>query len=90
MEKSFLWKANQCVLIHIFHLRSVLEFIMLYEVIKYRDDVFRLPVPILINHFGGLFLVAFYLTPYWTYRKTLQFFNPVDFSIKSNVEEKTE
>ena len=55
---------------------------MLYEIIKYRDDMLRLPIPIFINHIGGMVAVAFYLTPYWTYRKTLQLFNPVDFSMK--------
>lgn len=69
-------------------MRSVLEFMMLYEMIKYREDFFRLPISILINHLGGLIIVAFYLTPYWTYRKTQQLFNPVDFSMKSNKSEK--
>ena len=81
-ENSILWKINQLILIHVFHLRSFLEFMMLYEVIKYRDDILRLPLPILIDHICGLIIVAFYLTPYWTYRKTLQYFDPVDFSLK--------
>jgi hypothetical protein len=63
---------------------------MIYEVVKYRDDILRLPLPILINHISGLLIVAFYLTPYWTYRKTLQYFDPVDFNFKPSKIDKKE
>ena len=76
------------VLIHMFHMRTLLEFMMLYEIVTYRADFIRLPILMLLNHTVGMVLVTFYLTPYWTYRKTQQLFNPVDFSMKASKNDK--
>lgn len=81
-ENSFLWKANQFILVHIFHMRSVLEFIMIYEIWANWTFMKRLPILLLFNQVGGLIIVAFILTPYWKYRKTEQMFNPVDWNSK--------
>jgi ceroid-lipofuscinosis neuronal protein 8 len=73
-----LWLINQFILVHIFHLRSVMEFLMLYHIYKVWDEFKLLPVSFIAINLGGILALALFLTPYWTYRKTMQIFNPVD------------
>jgi ceroid-lipofuscinosis protein 8 len=77
---SALWKINQFILIHTFHLRSVVEFTLLYETYKYWSDFSQIPIYILVNWIFGLLVVALYLTPFWTWKKTEQMFTKSDWS----------
>ena len=85
---TFIWKANQMLLVHIFHLRSVIEFIGLYDTYKNWNHVKMLPLLQIFSQVGGLVALAFYLTPYWTYRKTEQMISKSDFSIKEKDKKK--
>ena len=83
LERSVVWKANQLVLVHTFHLRNVAE-VMLW-VITWRDwDNIRhnMPVPLLAVLYTNLFLITVFMTPYWTYKKTQQLFSPVDWNFE--------
>lgn len=84
MGKSALWRANQFLLVHIFHLRSVFEFTMIYEVVMNWSTLTQMPILLFINQVGGLFIVAFILTPYWKYRKTEQMFSGEDWNSQEN------
>ena len=88
MGKTLLWKANQLLLIHVFHLRSVFECVMIYEVYLNWIHCVNMPVLLFITQIGGLFVVTFILTPYWTYKKTAQLFDPVDWSNTSENDKK--
>ncbi len=87
MERSILWKANQFILIHVFHLRSLFECIMIYEVFLNWTKIIQMPVLLFIVQVGGLLAVALFLTPYLTYKKNVQHFKPVDLN---NNEEETQ
>ncbi|UJR13658.1 hypothetical protein I4U23_000670 [Adineta vaga] len=96
LEQTKVWKINQMILIHVFHLRSAYEMWWWYDI--YRDWANikqNLPLPYTINMLLGLLAVSLWLTPYWTYKKTVQYFHPVDFNMeqkkgkKSNEIDKT-
>lgn len=75
LENSLAWKANQLVLIHIFHMRTIVEWKMIYDLFYYWSEFgTKMSLVWQINTFIGLFSVGCFLTPYWTYRKTEQFF----------------
>jgi hypothetical protein len=74
MTDSFLWKANQLVLIHVFHMRSMFEVFIICVVVKNFDAVRQLSTLYQANLYFGLVMITLFLTPYWTYRKTEQFF----------------
>lgn len=80
MADSLLWTVNQFVLVHAFHVRNIIEFIMVYDTIKYWDLFVELPTVLLCNWVLGLTLVFLVLTPYWTWKKTEQLFTRSDFS----------
>lgn len=82
LENTFAWKANQMLLIHLFHMRSVIEFSMIYEYLYYFEYFKVLPIISHIQINAALFGIAFFLTPYWTYRKTEQLFTKSDWSNK--------
>ena len=88
LSETFLWKANQLILIHVFHLRSVIEFTMMYEFYKYWDMLKNLSLLSRLNFAVGLVTVGFFLTPYWTYRKTEQFFTKADWNSSENKNKK--
>lgn len=83
LSDTFLWKANQLILIHIFHVRSIVEWLMMYDFYYYWDDFKKMSVFWYTNTFLGLFSLCIFLTPYWTYRKTEQFFNRKDWNAES-------
>lgn len=78
MSEGFAWKANQAILIHSFHIRNMIETIMIHDTIKYWDQVKELPLILSINWVAGLTVVFLVLTPYWTWKKTEQFFTKSD------------
>ncbi len=77
-QNTLVWKANQLILVHLFHMRTCIELLILYEMYKYSEDTLQAPMPCLVIQIIGMVAVTFYLTPYWTYRKTQQIFNPID------------
>ncbi|XP_059169446.1 protein CLN8-like [Physella acuta] len=85
MESSKLWTINQCVLIHTFHLRSVVECHLWYVGYQNWTEIYaRMPLPIFVMMYTNLTLATFIMTPYWGYRKTQQLFNPVDWNFQES------
>ncbi|XP_072134391.1 protein CLN8 [Mobula birostris] len=76
-----LWKLNQWLMIHMFHCRMILTYHMWWVCWQDLDKIkLYVPVPQLVVFFAGLFLLTFIINPYWTHKKTLQLFNPVDWN----------
>ena len=76
-----IWKLNQLVLVHLFHCRTTLEGYLYYMTFTQWDNVKEnIPVPITAIMLTQLTLNFFVLTPYWTYKKMSQLFNPVDWN----------
>lgn len=84
MEKTTIWKINQWILIYIFHARTFYE---LYCWFTYYQDWSsmkeNLPWVFIVNMFTGLAVITVWLTPYWTYKKTAQFFFPGDWNMQT-------
>uniref|UniRef100_A0A8C3RLD3 TLC domain-containing protein n=2 Tax=Chelydra serpentina TaxID=8475 RepID=A0A8C3RLD3_CHESE len=73
------WKANQWVLIHMYHCRMVLSYYMWWVCISnWNDVVENLGLPYFIVFFMGLSILTLILNPYWTYGITEKFFSLVD------------
>jgi len=90
LQHTTAWKVNQWLLINIFHWRSAYEMWGWYEMWRDWNTFKTLPLPISMNIFIGITIVSLWLTPYWTYKKTVQFFNPVDWNIESTEDKKRE
>lgn len=75
------WKINQYVLVHLFHCRTTLEGYLFYKSYHQWDSITTdMPAAILFLLYTQLTLQFFLFTPYWTYKKMLQLFNPVDWN----------
>ena len=80
---TLVWKVNQFLLVHAFHLRSVAEFYIWYKTYLNWDRVWTtMPWPMFVCLYTQLVLVTFLMTPYWTYKKTIQMVNPVDWNFE--------
>ena len=76
-----IWKFNQLVLVHLFHCRTTVEGYFYYKLYMQWDNVwYHMPTPIFWMLLTQLTLQFFILTPYWTYKKMGQLFNPVDWN----------
>lgn len=85
MENSTVWKINQFILIHTFHLRSVVECYLWYVTYQHWGDIYsKMSTPIFVLLYTNLVLVTFVMTPYWGYKKTEQLFNPVDWNFQES------
>lgn len=77
----FVWKLNQLILVHLFHCRTTLEAFFYYMYFKEFASIRKdLPLAISVMILSQLTLNFFVLTPYWTYKKMMQLFNPVDWN----------
>ncbi|KAL8172800.1 UNVERIFIED_CONTAM: hypothetical protein K2H54_021101 [Gekko kuhli] len=78
---TFFWKANQWVMIHMFHCRMILTYHMWWVCISnwnaVQENLGCLHFTVV---FTGLSAVTFILNPYWTYKKTKQLVCPVDWN----------
>ncbi|XP_046343047.2 protein CLN8-like isoform X3 [Haliotis rufescens] len=84
-ERTFLWKANQFLLVHTFHCRNIVEWLLVY--ISYQNWTHiwsSMPLSVFLCLYIQLPLVTLVMTPYWTYKKTEQMFNPVDWNFSRN------
>ena len=78
---TMLWRANQYILIHLFHCRTTVELYIWWATYQNLPIVLSdMPVPLGALLSIELTLINFYLTPFWTYKKTKQLFNPVDWN----------
>lgn len=86
---SIFWKINQFLLVHSFHLRSVVECSLWYSTYKHWETVkSTMPIALFIPLYTQLVLVTFIMTPYWTYKKTSQMINPVDWNFEDGKKQK--
>ncbi|KAL8585845.1 hypothetical protein ACOMHN_040070 [Nucella lapillus] len=82
-ERSFLWKANQFLLVHTFHLRSVVECMFWYITYNNWAHIWaHMPLSVFLALYIQLTLVSVVMTPYWTYKKTVQMVTPVDWNFE--------
>jgi len=80
---TLIWKANQFLLVHTFHLRSVVECYLWYETYQNWDRIWSaMPTVMFISLYTQLTLITFLMTPYWTYKKTQQMITPVDWNFE--------
>ena len=76
-----IWKINQILLVHLFHCRTTIEGYFYYKLYMQWENVHHhMPRPIFWMLVVQLTLQFFILTPYWTYKKMGQLFNPVDWN----------
>ncbi len=81
MADHFIWKLNQILLVHLFHCRTTLEGYFYYKMYMQWENVNNhMPSSIFWMLVVQLTLQFFILTPYWTYKKMSQLFNPVDWN----------
>ncbi|OWF48317.1 protein CLN8-like [Mizuhopecten yessoensis] len=88
---TLLWKANQFLLVHTFHLRSVVECYIWYVTYQNWERIWSaMPTTMFISLYSQLVLVTFLMTPYWTYKKTQQMITPVDWNFEDSGKNKSE
>lgn len=76
-----IWKLNQVILVHLFHCRTTIEGYFYYKMyIQWENVNTHMPRSIFWMLVFQLTLQFFILTPYWTYKKMGQLFNPVDWN----------
>lgn len=86
---SIVWKINQLILIHLFHCRQMFGFFWFYQLFKHWNSIMtHIPVLLLIDVLVGLVAVTFYLTPYWTWRKTVQLYDQKDWNHPDAIQNK--
>ncbi|XP_033746732.1 protein CLN8-like [Pecten maximus] len=86
---TLLWKANQFLLVHTFHLRSVVECYIWYVTYQNWERIWSvMPTAMFVSLYTQLVLVTFLMTPYWTYKKTQQMINPVDWNFEDSAKHK--
>jgi len=91
LENTKTWKINQWILIYVFHLRTVHELWTFYDIYQDWNNIKQnLPLVYTLNLCFGLGIVTFWLTPYWTYKKTVQFYQPTDWNAEVKGKKKDE
>ena len=75
------WRINQLIMIHLFHCRQMFGVFWLYQLFKHWNSIMtHFPVLLLVDVLLGLAAVTLYLTPYWTYKKTVQLYDQRDWN----------
>ena len=76
-----IWKINQYILVHLFHCRTTVEGYTIYVIYSQWENMrTNMPGVICVFLYLQLSLQFTLLTPYWTYKKMMQLFNPVDWN----------
>lgn len=79
--RTLFWKANQWVMIHMFHCRMVLTYFMWWVTLTHWGEIStHVALPQRIVFFTGLALLTLIINPIWTHKKTMQLLNPVDWN----------
>ncbi|CAN9502282.1 unnamed protein product [Ophioblennius macclurei] len=79
--RSLFWRANQWVMIHMFHCRMVLTYYMWWVALTHWGELnMHVALPQRLLFFSGLALLTFVINPIWTHKKTMQLLNPVDWN----------
>ncbi|KAM4624912.1 protein CLN8-like [Polymixia lowei] len=78
---SLFWRANQWVMIHMFHCRMVLTYYMWWVTWSHWEEInTHVALPQRLLFFTGLALLTVLINPVWTHKKTMQLLNPVDWN----------
>ncbi|XP_054894987.1 protein CLN8 [Poeciliopsis prolifica] len=79
--RTMFWRANQWVMIHMFHCRMVLTYYMWWVTLTHWEGI-NTHVALFqrLIFFSGLALLTFIINPIWTHKKTMQLLNPVDWN----------
>jgi ceroid-lipofuscinosis protein 8 len=88
LENTLLWRVNQMALVHVFHIRSVIECVAIYLMIDRWDEFQKIPQIFYWHTFISISIVMVFLTPLWTYRKTKQLFEPADWNTSEETKQK--
>ncbi|XP_049595879.1 protein CLN8 [Syngnathus scovelli] len=79
--RSLFWKANQWLMIHMFHCRIVLTYYLWWVSFNNWGAINNnFPLALRLIFYTGLALLTVVMNPFWTYKKTMQLFNPVDWN----------
>lgn len=83
-SNTLFWKANQWLMIHLFHCRMILTYHMWWVCISnWNDIVENMGLAYFTVFIMGLGSLTVILNPYWTYKKTQQLLNPVDWNFSN-------
>ncbi|XP_026165683.1 protein CLN8 isoform X2 [Mastacembelus armatus] len=78
---TLFWKANQWVMIHMFHCRMVLTYYIWWVTLTHWEEInTHVALPPRLVFFIGLALLTLIINPIWTHKKTMQLLNPVDWN----------
>ena len=84
LSNTFIWKANQFMLVHLFHTRQNLLCAVMFIVLKDWWNFYQnMNVVLMTSLVGGAIIMFLGLNPYWTYRKTEQFFSKEDWNFEA-------
>jgi len=79
------WKLNQLVLVHLFHCRTLVEGFMIVKSFNHWPHIWAsMPWSTFSILYSGLVVSFIYMTPFWTYKKTKQLVNPVDWNFEDS------
>ncbi|XP_062325814.1 protein CLN8 [Osmerus eperlanus] len=82
--QSYFWKANQWVMIHMFHCRMVLTYYMWWVTwCQWEEFNLYVALPQRLLFLTGLALLTVLINPIWTHKKTIQLLNPVDWNFSN-------
>ncbi|XP_019725689.1 protein CLN8-like [Hippocampus comes] len=85
--KSQLWKANQWVMIHTFHIRMVVTYYIWWVCLSHWAAVNNnYPLTLRLIFYIGLTLLTVIINPFWTYKKTMQLFNSLAWNFDHKME----
>ncbi|XP_010877462.2 protein CLN8 [Esox lucius] len=75
------WKANQWVMVHMFHCRIVVTYYMWWVSWSHWGEIHvYVALPHRVLFYTGLALLTVVINPFWTHKKTMQLLNPVDWN----------
>uniref|UniRef100_A0A8D3A5M3 CLN8 transmembrane ER and ERGIC protein n=1 Tax=Scophthalmus maximus TaxID=52904 RepID=A0A8D3A5M3_SCOMX len=79
--RTMIWRANQWVMIHMFHCRMVLTYYLWWVALTHWGELSaHVALPQRLLFFTGLALLTLIINPIWTHKKTMQLLNPVDWN----------
>ncbi|KAI5622883.1 protein CLN8 [Silurus asotus] len=81
---TILWRANQWLMIHMFHCRMVLMYYMWWVCwCNWTEILVYVPLLQRLIFFTGLALLTLVINPLWMHKKTMQLLNPVDWNFSN-------
>ncbi|XP_048831273.1 protein CLN8 [Brienomyrus brachyistius] len=87
---TLFWKANQWMMIHMFHCRMVLTYYIWWVSWCHWDGItLNVALPHRLLFFTGLALLTVLINPIWTHKKTMQLLTPVDWNFRGEPNHKS-